>query len=86
MQRAGGADAPFRGPPAPCKTPRPTDDVVNDLLAFFDERIAFAAARGIRRDRLWLDPGIGFGKTTRHNLEILRRLDANSRSFNFPWW
>lgn len=58
-------------------------DVVNDLLAFFDERIAFAAARGIRRDRLWLDPGIGFGKTTRHNLEILRRLDA-FKKFQLP--
>lgn len=58
-------------------------DVVIDLLAFFNERIAFAVARGIRRDRLWLDPGIGFGKTTRHNLEILRRL-GEFKKFQLP--
>lgn len=59
------------------------NDVVNDLLAFFDERIAFAVARGIRRDRLWVDPGIGFGKTTRHNLELLRRL-GEFKKFQLP--
>ncbi|MBL0058910.1 MAG: dihydropteroate synthase [Elusimicrobia bacterium] len=54
---------------------RPTyGDVVAEILAFFEERLAFAAAQGLRRERFLLDPGIGFGKTTDHNLEILRRL------------
>lgn len=58
-------------------------DVVDDIRAFFEERISFAESRGIRRDRLWLDPGIGFGKTTEHNLEILRRL-GEFKKFGLP--
>ncbi len=51
------------------------DEVVSDVRAFLAERMAFAVAHGIAEDRLWLDPGIGFGKTPEHNLELLRRLD-----------
>jgi len=51
------------------------DDVVSDVLAFFEERMAFAVDSGIREDRICIDPGIGFGKTPDHNLELLRRLD-----------
>lgn len=51
------------------------DDVVSDVKSFLEERLAFAAAEGVREDRVWLDPGIGFGKTLEHNLELLRRLD-----------
>jgi dihydropteroate synthase len=51
------------------------DDVVSDVRAFLEERLAFAVAEGVREDRVWLDPGIGFGKTVEHNLELLRRLD-----------
>ena len=50
-------------------------DVVADVKAFLEERLAFAVAAGIPEERVWLDPGIGFGKTLDHNLEILRRLD-----------
>jgi dihydropteroate synthase len=50
------------------------EDVIDDLCAFFDERLNYAAARGIREEALWLDPGFGFGKTVAHNLTILRRL------------
>ena len=49
-------------------------DVVAEVLAFFERQIAYAQAEGVRRDRLWLDPGLGFGKTALHNLELLRRL------------
>ncbi len=49
-------------------------DVVAEVLAFFTRQVAYAEAQGIRRDRLWLDPGLGFGKTAAHNLELLRRL------------
>ena len=51
------------------------DDVVADVMAFLEERMRFATAAGVREDRIWLDPGIGFGKTLQHNLELLRRLD-----------
>ena len=51
------------------------DDVVSEVREFLEERVAFALARGIERDRIMLDPGIGFGKTLDHNLELLRRLD-----------
>ncbi len=51
------------------------DDVVSDVKAFLEERLAFAVGEGIREDRIALDPGIGFGKTVDHNLELLRRLD-----------
>lgn len=50
-------------------------DVVGDIIAFFRERIDFAVSQGIRRGNIIIDPGIGFGKTLQHNLEILRRLD-----------
>ena len=51
------------------------DDVVSDVKAFLEERMAFAIGEGVAEERIWLDPGIGFGKTIDHNLELLRRLD-----------
>jgi dihydropteroate synthase len=50
-------------------------DVVDDVKAFLEERMAAAVAAGVREERIQLDPGIGFGKTLEHNLELLRRLD-----------
>jgi dihydropteroate synthase len=50
------------------------DDVVADVKAFLEERLAFAVAAGVPEERIILDPGIGFGKTVAHNLELLRRL------------
>jgi len=50
-------------------------DVVVDVRAFLEERAAFAVASGIAPARIHVDPGIGFGKTAAHNLELLRRLD-----------
>jgi dihydropteroate synthase len=52
------------------------DDVVSDVLAFLEERIAFAVEQGVREERICVDPGIGFGKTPDQNLELLRRLDV----------
>jgi dihydropteroate synthase len=51
------------------------DDVVDDVKAFLAERLAAAVAAGVPEERVQLDPGIGFGKTLEHNLELLRRLD-----------
>jgi dihydropteroate synthase len=50
------------------------DDVVDDVKAFLAARLEAAVAAGIGEERIWLDPGIGFGKTGAHNLELLRRL------------
>jgi dihydropteroate synthase len=50
------------------------DDVVDDVRAFLAERIEAAVTTGITEERIWIDPGIGFGKTVAHNLELLRRL------------
>lgn len=50
------------------------DDVVEDVKAFLAERMEAAVGAGVAEDRIWLDPGIGFGKTLEHNLELLRRL------------
>jgi len=51
------------------------DDVVSEVKAFLEERLAFAVAEGIAEEKVMLDPGIGFGKTVAHNLELIRRLD-----------
>jgi dihydropteroate synthase len=51
------------------------DDVVSDVKAFLEERMAAAIAAGVPEERIQLDPGIGFGKTLEHNLELLRRMD-----------
>lgn len=50
------------------------EDVVDDVKAFLTERLQAAVGAGVAEQRIWLDPGIGFGKTLDHNLELLRRL------------
>ncbi len=50
------------------------DDVVSEVASFLEERLAFAVGAGIEEERVCLDPGIGFGKTVEHNLELLARL------------
>jgi dihydropteroate synthase len=54
-------------------------DVVSEVAAFLDERLAFAVAAGIGEERICLDPGIGFGKSVEHNFELVRRLDELTR-------
>jgi dihydropteroate synthase len=50
------------------------DDVVADVKAFLEDRLALAVDAGIAEERICLDPGIGFGKTVEHNFELIRRL------------
>jgi dihydropteroate synthase len=50
-------------------------DVVDEVMAFLSERLEFAVSEGISEELIMLDPGIGFGKTVAHNLELLDRLD-----------
>jgi dihydropteroate synthase len=75
---AGGADCCLMhmlGEPRTMQRDPRYGDVVDDVRAFLEERLTFAVGRGISEQRIALDPGIGFGKTTAHNLELLRRLD-----------
>jgi dihydropteroate synthase len=62
------------GEPRTMQTSPRYDDVVSEVKAFLEERLAFAIGAGVREDRIQLDPGIGFGKTIDHNLTLLRRL------------
>jgi dihydropteroate synthase len=65
----------MRGEPRTMQDDSRYDDVVSDVRAFLEERLAFAVGEGVPEERVWLDPGIGFGKSVEHNLELLRRLE-----------
>jgi dihydropteroate synthase len=64
----------MRGEPRTMQDDPHYGDVVDEVRAFLEERLAFAVGEGIAAERIMLDPGIGFGKTEAHNLELLRRL------------
>jgi dihydropteroate synthase len=73
----------MRGEPRTMQDDPRYDDVVSDVKAHLEERVAFALGAGIDEARIHLDPGIGFGKTGEHNLELLRRLDEIA-ALGFP--
>ena len=50
------------------------DDVVSEIYKFFKERLKFAKSKGTKKEKIILDPGIGFGKTLRHNILIMKNL------------
>jgi dihydropteroate synthase len=52
------------------------EDVVREVREYLSARLDAAAAAGIERDRLCVDPGLGFGKTYEHNLELMRQIDS----------
>ena len=64
----------MKGTPATMQLDPRYDDVVAEIGRFFEDRLRQAAEAGISAERTVLDPGIGFGKTSDHNLEILARL------------
>jgi dihydropteroate synthase len=65
----------MQGEPRTMQSDPRYEDVVSEVVAFLEERLAFAVAAGVREELVCLDPGIGFGKTVEHNFELLRRLD-----------
>jgi dihydropteroate synthase len=69
----------MQGTPATMQINPSYRDVVADIAQFFEERLQAAAAAGIARERVVLDPGIGFGKKVAHNLAILARLHEYQR-------
>ncbi len=66
----------MRGEPRTMQDDPRYDDVVTEVAAFLEQRLAFAVEQGIPEERICLDPGIGFGKTAEHNVELIRRLDV----------
>ena len=66
----------MRGEPRTMQADPRYDDVAGEVAAFLEERLAFAVREGVAEERICLDPGIGFGKTVEHNVELLRRLDV----------
>ena len=65
------------------ETADPTIDIIADVTEFFSRSLEIAWEAGIPRDRIVLDPGIGFGKTPEQSIACIARLDA-WRGFNMP--
>jgi dihydropteroate synthase len=64
----------MKGAPADMQVDPTYDDVASEIIAFLKKAMDQAVSRGVPRDRIIVDPGIGFGKTFDHNLEILKEL------------
>ncbi|MGH6964071.1 MAG: dihydropteroate synthase, partial [Phenylobacterium sp.] len=66
----------MQGEPGTMQAEPHYDDVVSEVAAFLAERAEAAMAAGVQRGRIWVDPGIGFGKhMVRHNVPLLAGLD-----------
>jgi len=66
----------MQGTPRTMQAAPEYEDVTRDVVEFLDDRIASVVSRGLGREQVCVDPGIGFGKTLSHNLELLRGLAA----------
>jgi dihydropteroate synthase len=73
----------MQGEPATMQRAPSYADVVEEVAVFLRERVAVAVDAGVARERILVDPGIGFGKTVSHNLELLNRL-AELRAVGQP--
>jgi dihydropteroate synthase len=74
----------MQGEPATMQlSPHYPDGVMNTLRAFFEERVDILIKRGVKENRIYLDPGIGFGKTVADNLTIIQNLGLLKR-LGFP--
>jgi dihydropteroate synthase len=74
----------MQGDPSTMQTNPSYENIVEEICAFFEERIRVAKEAGISDDKIILDPGIGFGKTLEHNLEIIRNLGEFKKRFHYP--
>jgi dihydropteroate synthase len=73
----------MQGSPATMQSDPRYDDPVDEVRSFLAARVEAALAAGVAADRVWLDPGIGFGKRLEHNLALLRNLDRLA-TLGFP--
>jgi len=85
IEVAAATDVPviimhMQGTPADMQNRPSYNNVIDEILAFLEERIDWMVKNGIARERIIVDPGIGFGKTIHHNLSIIKHLDR-FRSF-----
>jgi dihydropteroate synthase len=65
----------IKGTPRDMQLQPTYDFLLDEIHQFFVERLAFAQDQGISREKILIDPGIGFGKTMSHNLTLIKRLD-----------
>lgn len=73
----------MKGEPRTMQADPRYDDVVAEVAAYLNDRAQAAMAAGVARDRIWLDPGIGFGKTLAHNMALTAHLQALT-ALGFP--
>lgn len=73
----------IKGQPKTMQAAPVYQDVVAEIKEFFEAQITYGVKNGIERSRFILDPGIGFGKTLEHNLEIIKRFEE-FKSFGLP--
>jgi dihydropteroate synthase len=73
----------IQGRPATMQQNPTYTDLLGEVIAYLRESVRLAVAAGVPRERIWIDPGIGFGKTFDHNLELLHRL-GELRSLGRP--
>jgi dihydropteroate synthase len=66
----------MRGTPRTMQAHTAYEDIVAEVRAYLEARMAFAVSRGVRKDRIIVDPGIGFGKSAEGNMELLRGIRA----------
>ncbi len=67
-----------------CKGIDPARDIVADMFAFFDETLVLAQSAGVMRGKIVLDPGVGFGKTLRQNLQAIDACGALHEEYGLP--
>lgn len=84
VQVAAGCDAAcvcmhMKGTPETMRALAQYDDVVHETIDYLEHRLVELASAGVDRERLIVDPGIGFAKKTVHNIEILRRIEEYHR-------
>ena len=72
-----------KGNPADMQHDPNYDDVINEIMDFFRERIDFCKRSGVAENRIILDPGIGFGKDFEHNITILKNIEV-FKTLNLP--
>lgn len=73
----------MKGEPRTMQVDPRYDDVVVEVAAWLTARAEAAMAAGVARERIWLDPGVGFGKTPAHNMALTARLDVLA-ALGFP--
>jgi dihydropteroate synthase len=65
----------IKGTPRTMQRQPSYQNLIEEILQYFERRIDYAIKKGIKEENIIIDPGIGFGKTTEHNLEIIKHLD-----------